>query len=141
MQEYLPQDHLSTGSPSASRARPHDPDRLVPKGRGIVARAQRPVQGGGEDAGDGVVVLWRRYEHGVVGAYLLPQLLDGLRSPLVLDVLVEVRYAAQIEALAAHPLRSHLVRRPQDAAVEGGSPEAGGEAEYPEIFMVHCLPQ
>jgi hypothetical protein len=31
------------------------------------------------------------------------------------------------------------VRSPQDAAVEGGPPEAAGEAEYAEIFMVHCL--
>jgi hypothetical protein len=111
----------------------------VPKGRGIVAQAQRPVQGGGQDAGDSVIVLWCRYEHGVVGAYLLPKLLHGLGDPLVLYVLVEVGYPAQIEALAAHPLWSHLVRRPQDAAVEGGPPEAAGEAEYSEISMVHRL--
>jgi hypothetical protein len=31
------------------------------------------------------------------------------------------------------------VRRPHDAAVDGGPPEAAGEAEYAEIFMFHCL--
>jgi hypothetical protein len=31
------------------------------------------------------------------------------------------------------------VRRPNDATVEGGPPEAAGEAEYAEIFMLHCL--
>jgi hypothetical protein len=111
----------------------------VPKGRGIVARAQRPVQGGSENPGNRIVVLWGGYEYSIVGAYLLPKLLHGLGDPLVLYVLVEVGYPAQIEALAAHPLWSHLVRRPQDAAVEGGPPEAAGEAEYPEIFMVQCL--
>jgi hypothetical protein len=69
------------------------------------------------------------------------QLLHGLGDPFVLYVLVEVGYAAEVEALAAHPLRPHLVRRPQDAAVEGGPPEAAGEAEYLEIFMVHWLPR
>src|SRR5829696_5116913 len=139
VQEYLPQHHLTSGSPSSSRTRPHDPDRLVTEGRGIVARAQAPVQGGGQDAGDGIVVLWCCYEHGVVGAYLLPKLFDGFGVPLVLYVLVEVGYAGEVEALATHRLRSHFVRRPHDATVEGGSPEAGGEAEYPEISIVHCL--
>src|SRR3712207_5072039 len=78
VQEYLPQDHLSAGGPTASRACPHDPDRLVTEGCRIVARAQRPVQGGGQDAGDRVVVLRCGYEHGVVGAYLLPELSHGL---------------------------------------------------------------
>jgi hypothetical protein len=64
VQEYLPQDHLTPGSTTASGASSHNPHRLVAEGRGIVARAQRPVQGGGQDAGDGVVVLWCRYEHG-----------------------------------------------------------------------------
>jgi hypothetical protein len=31
------------------------------------------------------------------------------------------------------------VRHPNDATVEGGPPEAAGEAEYPEIYMLHCL--
>jgi hypothetical protein len=31
------------------------------------------------------------------------------------------------------------MRRPHDATVEGGQPEAAGEAEYAEIFMLHCL--
>src|SRR5215211_2804566 len=140
MQEYLPQDHLTPDSPTTSRACPHDPDRLVSEGRGIVTRAQRPVQGGGQDAGNGVVVLRCCYEHGVVGAYLLPELFHRLRDALVLYVLVEVRYAGEVEALATHPLRSHLVRRPHDATVKGGSPEASGEAEYAEISMVHGLP-
>src|SRR5215217_5659349 len=140
MQEYLPQDHLSACRPASSRARPHDPDRPVPKGRRIVTRTQAPVQGGGQDARNSVVVLWCRYEHGVVGAYLLPELLHGLGDAPVLYVLVEVRYAGEIEALATHPLRSHLVRRLDDAAVEGGSPEASGEAEYAEISVVHDLP-
>src|SRR3954466_5717723 len=74
-------------------------------------RAQAPVQGGGQDTGDGVVVLWCRYEHGVVGAYLLPKLLHGLGVPLVLDVMVEVRYPGGVEALATHPIRSHFVRK------------------------------
>src|SRR5215212_1777053 len=139
MQEYLPQDHLSPCRPASSWARPHNPDRLVPKGRRIVARAQAPVQGGGQDAGDSVVVLGCCYEHGVVGAYLLPKLFDGLGVALILEILVEVRYPGEIEGFAAHPLRSHLVRRPHDATVEGGSPEAGGEAEYAEAFMLHCL--
>src|SRR5919112_3133324 len=139
MQEYLPQDHLSPCRPASSWARPHNPDRLVPKGRRIVARAQAPVQGGGQDAGNSVVVLGCCYEHSVVGAYLLPKLFDGLGVPLVLYVLVEVGYAGEVEALATHPLRSHLVRGPHDAAVEGGSPEASGEAEYAEIFMLHRL--
>ncbi len=104
-----------------------------------MARAQAPVQGGGQDTGNGVVVLRGRYKHGVVGAYLLPKLFYGLGVPLVLEVLVKVRYPGEVEVFAAHPLRSHLVRRPHDATVEGGPPEAAGEAEYPEIFMVHCL--
>src|SRR5215213_6557557 len=127
MQEYLPQDHLSACRPASSRARPHDPDRFVPKGRGIVTRTQAPIQGGGQDAGNSVVVLRCRYEHGVVGAYLLPELLHGLGVALILYVLVEVRYPAEVEALAAHPLRSHLVCRPDNATVEGGTPEASGE--------------
>src|ERR687897_1504744 len=139
MQEYLPQDHLSAGRPTASRACPHDPDRLVTKRRRVVARAQRPVQGGGQDAGDGVVVLRCGYEHGVIGAYLLPKLFDGFGIALILEVLVEVRHPGEVEALATHPLRSHLARRSHDAPVEGGSPEAGGEAEYAEITIFHCL--
>src|SRR5215211_664278 len=139
MQEYLPQDHLTPDSPTTSRACPHDPDRLVSEGRGIVARAQAPVQGGGQDAWVSVVVLRCCYEHGIVGANLLPKLLHRLRDALVLYVLVEVRYAGEVEALATHPLRSHLVRRPHDATVEGGSPEASSEAEYAEISMIHCL--
>src|SRR5215208_2866470 len=140
MQEYLPQDHLSACRPASSWARPHDPDRLVPKGRRIVARAQAPVQCGGQDARNGVVVLGCCYEHSVIGAYLLPKLFDGFGVPLVLYVLVEVGYAGEVEAVATHPLRSHLVRRPDNAAVEGGSPEASSEAEYSEISMVHGLP-
>src|SRR4051812_47768938 len=128
MQKYLPQDHLSACRPASSWARPNDPDRLVTKGCGVVTRAQAPVQGGSQDAGDGVVVLRRRYEHGVVGTYLLPKLFHRLRDALVLDVLVEVGYPGEVEALATHPLRSHLVRRPDDATVKGGSPEASGEA-------------
>src|SRR5215211_7138238 len=85
------------------------------------------------------VALWCGYEHGVVGAYLLPELLYGFGVSLILYVLIEVRYPAHIEALATYPLRSYLVRRPQDAAMEGGPPEAAGEAEYPEIFMLHYL--
>src|SRR5215208_2429483 len=138
VQEYLPHDHLSACRPT-SRARPHDPDRLVTEGRGIVTRAQAPVQGGGENAGDGVVVLWGCYEHGVVGAYLLPKLFHGLGVALVFEVLVEVGYPGEVEALATHPLRSHFVCRPHDAPVEGGLPEAAGEAEYAEISLVHCL--
>src|SRR5215203_4365824 len=140
LQEYLPQDHLSACRPASSWARPHDLDRLVTKGRGVVTRAQAPVQGDGQDAGDSVVVLRCCYEHGVIGANLLPKLFHRLRDALVLYVLVEVRYAGEVEALATHPLRSHLVRRPDNAAVEGGSPEASGEAEYSEISMVHGLP-
>src|SRR5215218_1639310 len=140
MQEYLPQDHLSACPPASSWARPHNPDRLVPKGRGVVTRAQAPVQGGGQDAGDSVVVLRCCYEHGVVGANLLPKLCDGFGVPLVLYVLVEVGYAGEVEALATHPLRSYLVRGPHDAAVEGRSPEASGEAKDAEISMVHGLP-
>jgi hypothetical protein len=121
------------------QARPHDPDRLVAERRRIVARAQRPVQGGGQDAGDRVVVLRCGYEHGVVGTYLLPKLFHGLGVPLILEILVKVRYPGEIEVFATHPLRSHLVRRPHDATVEGGPPEAAGEAEYAEIFMLHCL--
>src|SRR5215217_2071885 len=63
----------------------------------------------------------------------------GSGIAFVLYVLVEVRYPPHIEALAAHPLRSDLVGCPEDAAVEGGPPEAAGEAEYPEIFMVHDI--
>src|SRR5215213_3656434 len=139
MQEYLPQDHLTPDSPTTSRACPHDPDRLVSEGRGIVTRTQRPVQGGGQDAGDSVVVLRCCYEHGIVGANLLPKLFHRLRDSLVLYVLVEVGYAGEVEALATHPLWSHLVRRPHDATVKGGSPEARGEAEYAEISIIHCL--
>src|SRR5215213_3238099 len=128
MQEYLPQDHLSPCRPASSWARPHNPDRLVTKGRRIVARAQAPVQGGGQDAGDSVVVLRCCYEHGVVGANLLLKLFHRRRDSLVLYVLVEVGYSGEVEALATHPLRSHLVRRPHDATVKGGSPEASGEA-------------
>src|SRR5215216_6163102 len=140
VQKDLPQDHLSACRPASSWARPHDPDRLVPKGRRIVARAQAPVQGGGQDAGNGVVVLGCCYEHGVVGAYLLPELFHRLRDALVLYVLVEVGYAGEVEPLATHPLRCHLVRGPHDAAVEGRSPEASGEAKDAEISMVHGLP-
>src|SRR5215218_4504135 len=139
MQEYLPQDHLSACRPASSWARPHDPDRLVTKGRRIVARAQAPVQGDGQDAGDSVVVLRCCYKHGVAGVNLLPKLFHRLRDALVLYVLVEVRYAGEVEALATHPLRSHLVRCPHDTTVKGGSPEASGEAEYAEISMIHCL--
>src|SRR5215213_5316336 len=139
MQEYLPQDHLSACRPTSSWTRPHDPDRFVAEGRGVVTRTQTPVQGGGQDAGDSVVVLRCRYEHGVVGAYLLPKLFHRLRDALVLYVLVEVGYAGEVEALATQPLRSHLVRCPHDATVKGGSPEASGEAEYGEISMIHCL--
>jgi hypothetical protein len=32
------------------------------------------------------------------------------------------------------------VRRPYDTTVEGGPPEAAGEAEHAEISMLHCLP-
>jgi hypothetical protein len=140
VQEYLPQDHLALGSPTASRACPHDPNRFVTEGRRSVTRAQTPVQSGGQDTGDGVVILWCRYEHGVVGVYLLPQFFYGIGVALVLKVLVEVRYPGEVEALATHPLRRHLVRRSHDAAVDGGPPEAAGEAEYPEIPMVYCLP-
>src|SRR5215208_1955945 len=139
MQEYLPKHHLTLGSPTTSRASPYDPDRLVTKGCGVVTRAQAPVQGGGQDAGDSVVVLRCGYEHGVVGTYPLPKLFHRLGVALVLYVLVEVRYAGEVEALATHPLRSHFVRRPRDATVKGGSPEASGEAEYAEISMIHCL--
>src|SRR5215208_457095 len=139
LQEYLPQDHLSTCRPAASRACPHDPDRFVAEGRGVVTRTQSPVQGGGQDARNGVVVLGCCYEHSVIGAYLLPKLFHRLRDALVLYVLVEVGYAGEVEALATHPLRSHLVRCPHDATVKGGSPEASGEAEYAEISMIHCL--
>src|SRR5215211_2094812 len=120
VQEYLPQDHLSTCRPAASRACPHDPDRLVAEGRWVVTRTQAPVQGGGQDARDGVVVLGCCYEHGVIGAYLLPKLCDGFGVPLVHYVLVEVGYPGEVEALATHPLRRHFVRRPDNAAVEGG---------------------
>jgi hypothetical protein len=51
MQEYLPQDHLTPGSPTASQARPHGPNRLVMEGRGVVTRAQAPDQGGCQDGG------------------------------------------------------------------------------------------
>src|SRR3712207_2780573 len=139
VQEYLSQDQLTPGGPAAPRACPHDPDRLVAERRRIVTRAQRPVQGGGQDAGDRVVVLRCGYEHGVVGTYLLPKLSHGLGVPLILEILVKVRYPGEIEVLATHPLRSHLVRRPHDATVVGGPPEAAGEAEYAEIFMLHCL--
>ena len=122
MQEYLPQHHLSPGGPCASRARPHDPDRLVPKGRGIVTGAQRPVQGGGEDPGDGVVVLRRRYEHGVVGTDLLFEFAHRFRVSLGLDVGVEVGDAPEVEAVAGHPFRAELVRGAQESAVYGGLP-------------------
>jgi hypothetical protein len=78
VQEYLPQDHLTPGSPTASRARPHGPNRLVMEGRGVVTRAQAPDQGDCQDGGDGGVVLRGCYEHGVVGAYFLPKFIQYL---------------------------------------------------------------
>jgi len=105
-----------------------------------VTRTQTPVQGRGQDAGDRVIVLRRRYEHGVVGTYLLPKLFHGLGVALILYVLVKVRYPGEIEVFATYALRSHLVRCPHDATVDGGSPETAGQAQYPEISMIHCLP-
>src|SRR5215207_6219455 len=128
-----------SSSPTTTWARPHDPDRLVTQGRGIVTRAQAPVPGRCEDAGDGVVVLRCCHEHGVVGADLLPKLFHGLGVTLILYVLVEVGYLGEVEALATHTPRRYLVCRPHDAPVDGGPPEAASEAEFVEISLVHCL--
>src|SRR5215204_414984 len=119
MQEYLPQDHLSACRPTSSWTRPHDPDRFVAEGRGVVTRTQTPVQGGGQDAGDSVIVLRCCYEHGVVGAYLLPKLLHRLRDALVLYVLVEVGYAVEVKTLATHTPTRYLFPRPLHHKVEG----------------------
>jgi transposase len=65
---------------------------------------------------------------------------DGTWDRLLEHAQTKSDAVGEVEALATHPLRSHLVRRPDNAAVEGGSPEASGEAEYAEISMVHGLP-
>ena len=82
MQEYLPRTicpravPLLLGSP---RSRPACDGRAWG-----CARAQAPVQSGGQDARDSVVVLRCCYEYGVVGANLLPKLFDRFGVPLVL---------------------------------------------------------
>src|SRR5215210_7957384 len=135
VQEDLAQYHLASRRPCSSRARPDDADGLVPEGGG---GPERPVEGGREHTGDGVVVLGCGYEDGVGFPDLLLQIAHRGGVALVLYVLVEEGNFPELVGLDRDALGCQLPRGADEAAVEGGTAEAARQAEYPEV--VHRSP-
>jgi hypothetical protein len=129
VQEDLAEHHLAPRRSRPTRARSKDAHRFVAHGGG---GAQGPVERGRQDTGDGVVVLGGGDEDGVGLSYLLFWITYRRGVTLVLYVLVEEGNLPELLVrLDGDALGCQLPRGSDEAAVEGGPPQAARQVECP----------